>query len=177
MKNSTDAEAQEDGGIALDPKSLSLARLVFFFFFQHIVRRHHQRIRQDLPRLVEMARKVTAKRGDRGPELAKIAELTEKLHDEMHAHILKEEQVLFPFISQMDQESIVAYPASQACFRSVVHPIFMMEQQHESANLIMAALIRLTNHFESPPWPCATHIALLSGLRDFEIDLKEHCSS
>jgi iron-sulfur cluster repair protein YtfE (RIC family) len=30
----------------------------------------------------------------------------------MYAHIQKEEQVLFPFISQMDQESIVAYPAS-----------------------------------------------------------------
>jgi regulator of cell morphogenesis and NO signaling len=74
----------------------------------------------------------------------------------------------------MDQESIVAYPPSHACFRSVTHPIFMMEQEHESADHIVAELIRPTNHFEPPSWACATHIALFSGLREFEADLKQH---
>ena len=83
----------------------------------HIVRVHHHRVRQDLPRLAEMASMVSAKRSDRAPELKTMAELIEKLRAEMYAHILKEEQVLFPFISQMDQESIVAYPAAHACFR------------------------------------------------------------
>jgi regulator of cell morphogenesis and NO signaling len=121
-----------------------------------------------------MALKLAATRGDRAPELGKVAELIEKLRGEMYAHIQKEEQVLFPFISQMDQESIVAYPPSHACFRSVTHPIFMMEQEHESADHIVAELIRLTNHFEPLSWACATHIALFSGLREFEADLKQH---
>ena len=155
--------------MALDPATISLARLV-----QHIVRIHHHCVRQELPRLAEMASKVAGERGDRAPELAKVAELIEKLHSEMYAHIQKEEQVLFPFISQMDQESIVAYPPSHACFRSVAHPIFMMEQEHEVADHIVAELIRLTNHFEPPSWACATHIALFSGLRVFEADLKQH---
>lgn len=165
----TDSEAQERGGMALDPATLSLARLV-----QHIVRTHHHCVRQELPRLAEMASKVAAKRSDRALELAKVAELIEKLRGEMYTHIQKEEQVLFPFISQMDQESIVAYPPSHACFRSVTHPIFMMEQDHESADHIVAELIRLTNHFVPPSWACATHIALFSGLREFETDLKQH---
>jgi regulator of cell morphogenesis and NO signaling len=92
----------------------------------------------------------------------------------MYAHIQKEEQVLFPFISQMDQESIIAYPPAHACFRSVTHPIFLMEQEHESAEHIVAELIRLTNHFAPPSWACATHIAFFSGLREFEADLKQH---
>ncbi|HZL53768.1 MAG TPA: DUF542 domain-containing protein [Terracidiphilus sp.] len=169
LEKLTDSEAQERGGIASDPATLSLARLV-----QHIVRIHHHCVRQELPRLAEMALKLAATRGDRAPELAKVAELIEKLRGEMYTHIQKEEQVLFPFISQMDQESIVAYPPSHACFRSVTHPIFMMEQEHESADHIVAELIRLTNHFELPSWACATHIALFSGLRDFEADLKQH---
>ena len=169
LEKLTDSEAQERGGMASDPATLSLARLV-----QHIVRIHHLCVRQELPRLAEMALKLAATRGDRAPELAKVAELIEKLRGEMYAHIQKEEQVLFPFISQMDQESIVAYPPSHACFRSVTHPIFMMEQEHESADHIVAELIRLTNHFESPSWACATHIALFSGLREFEADLKQH---
>ena len=169
LEKLADSESQESGGMALDPTTLSLARLV-----QHIVRIHHNCVRQELPRLAEMASRVAANRRDRALELASVAELIEKLHAEMYAHIQKEEQVLFPFISQMDQESIVAYPPSHACFRSVSHPIFMMEQEHESADHIVAELIQLTNHFEPPSWACATHIALFSGLREFEADLRQH---
>ena len=169
LEKLSDSEAQERGDMSLDPATLSLSRLV-----QHIVRVHHLCVRQELPRLAEMALKLAATRGDRAPELGKVAELIEKLRGEMNTHIQKEEQVLFPFISQMDQESIIAYPPSHACFRSVTHPIFMMEQEHESAHHIVAELIRLTNHFEPPSWACATHIVLFSGLREFEADLKQH---
>jgi regulator of cell morphogenesis and NO signaling len=169
LEKLADAEAQRCGGMALDPEKLSLSRLI-----QHIVRIHHNRVRQELPRFAEMALKVSAKRSDREPQLTTIAELVETLRDEMYSHIQKEERVLFPFISQMDQESIVAYPPAHACFRSVTHPIFIMEQEHESADNIVAEIIRLTNHFEPPSWACATHIALFSGLREFEADLRQH---
>ena len=169
LEKLADAEAQRCGGTALDPENLSLSRLI-----QHIVRVHHNCVRQELPRLAEMASKLSAKRSDREPQLKKIAELIETLRGAMYSHIQKEEEVLFPFISQMDQESIVAYPPAHACFRSVTHPIFMMEQEHESADQIVAELIRLTNHFKPPSWACATHIALFSGLREFKADLKRH---
>ena len=169
LEKLADSEAKEPGGLAIDAANLPLARLI-----QHIVRIHHHCVRQELPRLAEMASKVATTRGDRAPELAKVAELIEQLRSEMYAHIQKEEQVLFPFISQMDQESIIAYPPTHACFRSVSHPIFMMEQDHESADHIVAELIRLTNHFEPPSWACATHVALFAGLRDFEADLRRH---
>ena len=90
LEKLSDAEVQESGGAALDPETLSLGRLV-----QHVVRVHHHCVRQELPRLVDMASKVAAKRGDRATELEKVSELTEKLHGEMYAHIQKEEQVLY----------------------------------------------------------------------------------
>src|ERR1035441_5600219 len=121
-----------------------------------------------------MAGKVAAKRGDRAPELERIEELLEKLHREMLAHIQKEEQVLFPFIAQMDQDLIVTYPPAHACFHSVSFPIFMMEQEHESANHIIEELRRLTRGFEPPEWGCITHIALFAGIREFESELKQH---
>jgi len=169
LEKLTDAESKESGAAAPDPATLSLGRLI-----QHIVRVHHHCVRQELPRMAEMASKVATKRSDRAPQLTNISELIEKLHAGMYAHIQKEEQVLFPFISQMDQESIVAYPPTHACFRSVTHPILMMEQEHESADNIMAELDGLTNHFEPPEWACATHVALFSGLREFDADLSRH---
>ncbi|HET9100140.1 MAG TPA: DUF542 domain-containing protein [Acidobacteriaceae bacterium] len=169
LEKLADADAQEKGVFALDTDSISLARLI-----QHIVRIHHHCVRQELPRLAEMASKVAATRSDRAPESIKVAELIEKLREQMHAHIEKEEQVLFPCIAQMDRESIVTYPPTHACFRSVADPILTMEQEHESADRIMAELIQLTNNCKPPTWACVTHIALLSGLREFESDLRRH---
>jgi regulator of cell morphogenesis and NO signaling len=169
LEKLANAEAQEEGHLPVDPATLPTERLI-----QQIVRVHHQYIRQELPRFAEMAQKLADKRSDRAPELKAAVELLEELRAEMLKHIQKEEQVLFPFIAQMDQESIVVYPPARACFRSVSHPIFMMEQEHESANRIVAELRQLTIGFEPPEWACATHIALFAGLREFETDLKQH---
>ena len=168
LEKLVDAETQECGGPPVDPASLPIGKLI-----QHIVRVHHQYVRQELPRLAEMAQKLAAKRRDRAPELENVEELLEALRADMFAHIQKEEQVLFPFISQMDQDSIVAYPPAHVCFRSVAHPVSKMMQEHESANHSVAELRRLTLDFQPPEWACATHVALFSGLRAFETDLKQ----
>ena len=169
LEKLADAETQELGGPPVDLASLPIGRLI-----QHIVRVHHQYVRQELPRLAEMAQKLAAKRSDRAPELKNVEELLEALRADMFAHIQKEEQVLFPFILQMDQDSIVAYPPAHACFRSVTHPVSKMMQEHESANHVVAELRRLTLDFQPPEWACATHIALFAGLSEFETDLKQH---
>jgi regulator of cell morphogenesis and NO signaling len=169
LEKLADAETQELGGPVVDPASLPIGRLI-----QHIVRVHHQYVRQELPRLAEMAQKLAAKRSDRAPELKDVEKLLEELRADMFAHIQKEEQVLFPFISQMDQDSIVAYPPAHACFRSVAHPVSKMMQEHESANHTVAEIRRLTLNFQLPEWACATHIVLFAGLSEFETDLKQH---
>ncbi|HEY1254386.1 MAG TPA: DUF542 domain-containing protein [Terracidiphilus sp.] len=165
----TDAEAKEPGSPVVDPASLPISRLI-----QHIVRAHHHYVRQELPKLAEMARKLADKRSDLAPELKNVQELLDELRDEMLAHIQKEEVVLFPFISRMDQDSVIAYPPGHPCFSSVVHPVAKMMQQHESANHLVAELRRLTHGFQPPQWACATHIALFAGLNEFEADLEQH---
>ena len=76
-----------------------------------------------------------------------VEELIEQLRQDMWAHIRKEEEVLFPFIVRMEEESILAYPPEHACFRSVSHPVFMMVQEHEAANRIMEEIRRSTGNF------------------------------
>lgn len=163
------AAADDPDGEAFDTANLSLDRLI-----QHIVRVHHRAVRQDLPRLTEMAWKVAEKCSDRAPELTLIAEQLEKLRGAMYAHIQKEERILFPFILQMDQQSIVAYPAELDCFRSVTQLILAMEREHAFSGEIVADLIRLTNFYAPPSWACATHIALFSGMLEFESGLSAH---
>ena len=169
LEKLADAERIETGRDTLDPENLPVGRLI-----RHIVRTHHHRVRHELPNLAAMASKLAAKTMDRSPELVKVADLVEALRAEMYAHIEKEERVLFPFIAQMDQEAQIDYPSAHPCFRSVAHPIFIMEQEHESAGHLMSELIGITSHFQIPSWACATHVALFSGLREYEIDFRQH---
>jgi regulator of cell morphogenesis and NO signaling len=164
-----DAQAGERGASGLDPAIFPTSRLI-----QHIVRVHHQVVRQELPRLAELSHKLSTKRSERAPDLKPVETLIEELRADMFAHIQKEETVLFPFIAQMDQDSVIAYPPAHACFRSIAHPVFMMVQEHESAGQIVEKLRRVTHGFQVPPWACATHIALFAGLAAFETDLKQH---
>jgi len=160
---------REGGATPIDAALLSCSLLI-----QHIVRVHHQHVRQNLPRLVRNARKLTDQLGDQAGEFKAIEILVGQLHQELLAHIRKEEEVLFPFIVRMEEESTLTYPPEHACFRSVSHPVLMMVQEHEVASRLMEQIRRCTGNFSPPEWACPTQRALFEGLLAFDEDLREH---
>src|SRR5262249_13957287 len=70
-----------------DWQSTSLAKLI-----QHIVRKHHTFVRQELPRLDSLSEKVEAVHREGHPELIRIRSLVKQLSDELLSHMMKEEQ-------------------------------------------------------------------------------------
>ncbi len=65
----------------------------------HIVNRHHHFTSQELDRLERLLPEVCVMHGQNHPELLRIQNLLPGLHQELIAHMLKEEQVLFPYSS------------------------------------------------------------------------------
>ena len=96
------------------------------------------------------------------------------LRAEMFAHFQKEEQVLFPFIAQMEEATARFASPARACFQTVAQPVSMMLREHRSAEGLVAQMRGLTNEFKTPTWACPTHIALYAGLGQFERDLRQH---
>jgi regulator of cell morphogenesis and NO signaling len=152
-----------------DPADYSTSRLI-----QYIVRIHHQSIRQQLPRLAEMAQTVAEKHGERAPELKAMAALVEELRAQMAEHIRKEEQVLFPYIAQVDESPLLAFRPPQPCFSQVGQPVLTMVQEHEGAGLLLDELRELSGHFKAPVWACSTFVAFYEGLRIFADTFDEH---
>jgi len=169
LEKLSDAAANEPGAEPADLASYSMSRLI-----QHIVRTHHRYIRCELPRLVEMAHKLAGKHGDRAPELKEVENLLGALNAEMFVHLQKEEQVLFPFIAQMEEETAGFASPARACFQAVAQPVSMMVQEHESAERLVARMHGLTNEFKTPAWACPTLVALYAGLDQFKRDLRQH---
>jgi regulator of cell morphogenesis and NO signaling len=144
-----------------------------FELCDHIVQHHHDFTREELPRLVRLARTVNAKHGIHMPQMAEIDLLLEELQREMSMHMLKEEQVLFPHITRLEEAEFTGEPVFPAFFGSVSNPIAAMIAEHDDAGEIMAKLSKLTNHF-TPPSACAKTSALYHGIREFERDMHRH---
>jgi regulator of cell morphogenesis and NO signaling len=164
-----DGAAIDAGTSHGDPAEYSASRLI-----QHIVRNHHHDVRQQLPRLVDLAHTLVEKYAGRAPELKAIEQLVQILRSDLAEHIRKEEQVLFPYIAQVDQAPLLAFRPPQQCFSTVGQPVFVMVQEHERAKLLLAELRQITGDFKPPVWACSTFVAFYSGLRTFAGSFEEH---
>ncbi|MBA3849998.1 MAG: iron-sulfur cluster repair di-iron protein [Opitutus sp.] len=158
-------DATVPAGVAeVDAAAMTLAELA-----DHIERTHHEYVKAELPRLVEMADRVARKHAWRDARLKEVAETVTILANEMFSHMAKEERILFPFVRQIEAGA----PDGFHC-GSIANPIRQMEDEHEFAGRAVARLRALTDGFRPDAEACNTHRALLGGLEEFEADLHRH---
>jgi regulator of cell morphogenesis and NO signaling len=136
----------------------------------HIVARHHGYVREEAPRIERLLEKVVSRHGSSHPELLAIQETFAAMSNELAAHMIKEEQVLFPFLERMETQG--AIPA--ACFGSVGFPIARMMEDHEDAGELTAKIRALSKDFQVPEGACPTYRGLYHALSEFERDLHHH---
>ena len=149
---------------ASDWKQAPLSYLV-----DHIVTKHHAYVKQELPRLDLLLNKVAGKHAEKHPELKRVLIVFGTMRDELNSHLLKEEQILFPYIKQLESNG-----QRRAMFGSVRNPIHMMEIEHDSAGEALRELRQITNQFTAPEEGCFSYKTLYQGLVEFEADLHQH---
>ncbi|MGE0760098.1 MAG: DUF542 domain-containing protein, partial [Pirellulaceae bacterium] len=122
-----------------------------------IVDSHHAYLRNELPRIEGLFRKVVAKHGPRHPELKNAHNIFRALADELHQHMFKEEHVLFPIVKALEvaQEQRRALPVFHC--GSVSNPISAMVREHREAVDALHAMRRLTHEFKPPADACPAY--------------------
>jgi len=141
----------------------------------HICQMHHAFLRSECPRLLQLADKVVAKHGGNHPELARLRDVFNALAEELNLHLMKEEQILFPYVERLEESSLehAAAPPS-SCFGSVENPIRMMMSEHDNAGEALREMRRLTNDYAVPADACTSYGTLFAGLAALEADLHQH---
>jgi regulator of cell morphogenesis and NO signaling len=134
----------------------------------HIVMRHHAYLKSELPRIADLFAKVLRAHGEREPRLAEVSEVFEVLKEELDAHLMKEEMILFPAIVRIEAGSNAGVPCS------IEHPIARMEYEHESAGRALAQMRHLTLDYYISDEACNTYRALFAALIELENDLHQH---
>ena len=135
----------------------------------NIVSMYHEYTRQELATLTPLANKVLGVHGQRRPELADVVTLVDALSADMLPHMLKEEQILFPYVGQLE-----AGTAPTPFFGTVKNPVRMMMLEHDRVGELLATLRTVTNEYALPEGACFSYRELYRRLAEFEVRTHEH---
>lgn len=139
----------------------------------YIISHHHFYVQQSIPQISLHIDKVVEKHGDTYPGMIEVQRLFSEVQAELYPHMLKEEQILFPRIREIENASS-SHIKPEHPDAWIESPIAVMEQEHESAGQLMASIREVTNHYTPPETACTTHRLCLAELKAFEKDLHRH---
>jgi len=128
---------------------------------RHIIRDYHEPLREELPRLEAMTRKVARVHGARAPErFEDLLQTFLNLKNELEDHMEREESEIFPRIVSSGESASIATDA--------------FIEDHEEAGRALLHLRELTDEFRVPEGACNTWRALWHGLEALEGALHRH---
>ncbi|MHB0970614.1 MAG: iron-sulfur cluster repair di-iron protein [Thermoanaerobaculia bacterium] len=147
----------------------SLASLMKF-----ILDTHHVFTRDELVRLAALTKKVHGVHGANHPELDTVAAIFQKIHDDLFPHMMKEEQILFPYIEQMEGAILEGRYPEPPFFGTVRNPIQMMSMEHDAVGELLRELRKVTDGYQAPADGCISYKTLYGALEELERDLHQH---
>jgi regulator of cell morphogenesis and NO signaling len=128
----------------------------------HILSAYHVPLKEELPRLEEMMRKVHRVHGSKDQErFDALLRAVVAIKADIDDHLPKEEEILFPAIK-----------AGQGPLATA--PMHVMEMDHETLGGMLRKVRELTGDYKVPEGACNTWRALWVGLEDLERSLHEH---
>ncbi len=161
-------EIQQLRSISLEaPKDWSKGSLTELV--EYLVATHHVFTRTELARLAPLMDKVARVHGENHPELNAIRLFFIELSNDLGPHLMKEEQVLFPYMLDLD-----AGKTSASCFGTVANPIRAMLGEHDLVGELLHRIRDLSRDFALPAEACGSYQSLFMGLADLEADLHQH---
>jgi len=153
----------------VDFQNLKISELVAY-----ILQKHHVYTKEESSRLEALIEKVIGAHGKNHSELLKINTLFRRLSAELAVHMFKEEQILFPYLLELDRAVALERPRPSSCFGPVNNPIRMMMTEHAAAGEILRELRSLSSDYIVPDDACISYQTLYQAMETFEQDLHQH---
>lgn len=147
-----------------NPDTMGLAELC-----DHIEHAHHDYLREELPRLDFMTRKVAAVHGDHEPRLHEVRRVFESFNAAITDHTNEEESVVFPRIRQLE-----ANPGQAADDAELQTAFAKLESEHDNAGAALEHFKALTDSYTPPDWACNTFRAMYDALDKLERNMHQH---
>ena len=127
----------------------------------HVISNYHRVSEEELAMLSPYVTKVSRVHGDNHPELIKVYELFYEFKKELMEHMAKEEEVVFPLIKQLADETVENR-------EEAITMIVELEKEHDHAGEILRQIRAVTSDYTLPLDACGTYRLVYARLEALE---------
>lgn len=153
-----------------DIESDLLNRLSPGALIDYIVDTHHTFVRENLITIPPYLEKLADVHGANHAELIKVNDLFAEIVVEMKDHMQKEEEILFPYIQNLEK----GLSPKMVKYATLNEVLDVMHAEHDAAGTGMRTINELTDGYIVPADGCNTYRVALEKLKAFESDLHRH---
>jgi len=164
----------QNGTISTNENSLRSNEWELDFLADYIINNHHQYVRNSIPIISAHAEKVAHVHGEHHPETIEINKIFSVVYKDLRQHIMKEEEILFPYIKYLVKVKNNGSKPERPYFSTIKNPINMMESEHTSAGDSLFKIRKLSDNYFLPSDACTTYSTYYKELKEFEEDLHKH---
>jgi regulator of cell morphogenesis and NO signaling len=157
-----------------DNDNVDLQQATLTELIGYILDKHHVYTKEEMARLEPLAIKVVSAHGANHAELLVVRDLMQQLFADLKPHMFKEEQILFPYVLELEKAKTQNRLAPFAPFGTVNNPIRMMMKEHDTAGDILRELRKVSADYGVPADACISYRTFYEALAAFERDLHQH---
>lgn len=162
--NDTYLDALKQGAEIVDWSAVSLEQLI-----HHIVNTHHAYLNQVFPTLTELTAKILRVHGEHhGAVLAQVHRLFNQLRMDMEAHMIEEEERVFPRIVDYEHHPTIDK------LNTVIQAVEELDKEHDQTGQLVKDLRKVTDNYALPEDACGTYAHVFQELQNLESDIFQH---
>jgi len=144
------------------------------FLIDFIVNVHHAYQKMTLSSLDADLTLFAESHSKNYPELEKILAQFLKLSLMILPHNRHEEEIIFPYIKQIENTHRRKETYGNLFVRTLRKPLSHIENEHEEISNVLREIQTLTNDYTCPAHACAKHQVIYKKLREFHEDMMQH---
>ncbi|HBG77676.1 MAG TPA: hypothetical protein DDW84_02340 [Phycisphaerales bacterium] len=142
----------------------------------NFIEQDHHRIREKMSELQTLLEQLTGRYSDTiNSMLNALREFLPAFKIGMEKHFASEEQILIPYIRQMDEFNRGAGAKPEFHRSSIKNPISLLEAEHDQTENVMFKNIHtIVSGYHSPSGSGDSLTAFLDGMKELKIAVSEH---
>ena len=144
------------------------------FLIDFLIHIHHAFLYKTLPTLTATLESFTLGHQVKYPELTTVTALFSRLSGILMQHNRHEDEIIFPYIKQIDLAYRRKEPYGNLFVRTLRKPLHNIEQEHLKIQDLLNELQRETNYFTAPDKACINYQVIYKKLEELYDNLIQH---
>jgi len=144
------------------------------FLIDYIINVHHAYMHMAISSLETSLNLFVEGKKSKDVQANKILSLFHELSVLLMTHSRHEEEIIFPYIRQIESTHRRRETYGNLFVRTLRKPLSNIEKEHEEIISVLKEIQMLTNDYSSPTGASVDQIALYNKLKEFHSDMEQH---